>query len=79
MKTFNNYEDLLNNIGVTFSSHNKYANEELNNFLECIGSTEEGEQIEGYFNLEIEGNSYDIAVTHIIKDDEEIEYKYHIL
>jgi len=33
MKSFENYEDLLNHIGVTFSSHIRYANEELNIFL----------------------------------------------
>lgn len=79
MKTFETFEQLLNNINVTFSSHVKYANNELNNFLECEGSTLEGESVKGYFTLEMEDNKYNIAVTHSINEDDEIIYKYHIL
>lgn len=73
MKKFESFNQLLDSIGVTFSSHRKYANEELSNFLSCTGS-DEGNTPRSYFTIEIDEEKFDIGVTH--EEIEEDEYKY---
>lgn len=77
MKAFENYEDLLSHIGVTFSSHIRYANEELSIFLGGVGSDNSTEP-KSSFELDIEGNIYQIGVTYK-EVNEEIIFTYWLI
>lgn len=77
MEKFDSYEKLMEYIGVEFSGDKKYCLNELNNFLETVGSDPDPEPICS-FNLEIDGNNYSIGVTYK-EEDENIVYTYWIL
>ena len=72
MKKFKNYEDLLKAIGVWFSSDLTYAKNELNNYLETIGS-DYGEPT-CLFSLEFNKIKYNIGVTHTEDKEDEDTY-----
>ena len=77
MKKFDSYEKLMEHIGAEFKSDKKYCLNELNNFLETVGSDPDPKPICS-FNLEIDGNNYSIGVTYK-EEDENIVYTYWIL
>ena len=72
MKKFKNYEDLLKSIGVCLSSDFTYAKNELNNYLETIGS-DYGEPT-CLFSLEFNDIKYNIGVTHTEDKEDEDTY-----
>lgn len=83
MKKYNSYRDLLENIGISFSSHIQYANEKLNNHLSCEGScTVENQNEEPHtgFDIEIDGITFTIGVTSVeIIPEEKYEYFYWLM
>ena len=77
MKKFESFNELLDSIGVTFSSHRRYADEKLGDFLACVGS-DEGKEPRSYFTIEIDEKKIDIGVTHEEVGEEEYKYTYWI-
>lgn len=79
MKKFENFEELLKEINIEFPSEVKYFNDELTNFLECIGSDiveiEEEEPITS-FKVEIENKIIEIGVTSIESEEDNIFKNY---
>lgn len=77
MKSFEIYEDLLKEIGAVSKSDFTYAKNQLASFLEDIGSDEE----EPYFSFDLEFNgiTYIIGVTHIEKEEDSYEYTYWLV
>lgn len=78
MKKFNSYEELLKEIGVIYSQEKKYFNDELNGFLEGVGSDivdNENAEPKATFKVEFEYQVYEIGVTSI-EISEEGDYKY---
>lgn len=80
MKRFSEYEKLLNNINITFSSEIKYANEELKGFLETSGSDiveNIDDEPKCTFELNLNDKTYKIGVTSYCIDKEYGNYKYY--
>jgi len=78
MKKFNSYEELLKEIGVSYSQEKKYFNDELNGFLEGVGSDivdNENAKPKATFKVKFEYQLYEIGVTSI-EISEEGDYKY---
>lgn len=78
-KRTESYKELMDYLGVEFSSHRKHFENELSNFLECNGSdvVENKDDIPmTSFKVEMEHDiTYEIGVTSI--EDEEDVYKYY--
>lgn len=80
MKRFEDYQELLNYIGVDFPSHVVYANAELTDFLGCEGSEiVEFKDIEPrcFFGLEIDNTFYSVGVTSVKEEGEEQYKEYY--
>lgn len=68
-KVFTNYDDLKKYIGAD-GIYSTYAEEELANYLGCVGSNI------GSFPLEIDSKKYEITVSSKENEDGNFMYKY---
>lgn len=68
-RVFTNYEKLKQYIGAD-GIYSRYADDELRNHLECIGSNT------GWFELEIENNVYTVEVNSYEVGIEEYKYSF---
>ena len=78
MKSYKEYEELLKDNNITFSSHLRYAEEELQNFLSCEGSDVDSIEPISHFTLDIDNNKYKIGVTSEF-DGENYKYTYWLM
>lgn len=70
LKVFKDYNDLKESIGAT-GQLGTYADTELSDFLDCVGSNENCN-----FELTIEGKEYSISVTSNEIDEDTFDYEY---
>lgn len=82
MKKFENFEELLKEIGIEFSSEVKYFNNELNSFLESVGSDiveSKEEEPTTSFEVEIEDKTIEIGVTSIAEEEDNFKQYYWLI
>lgn len=80
MKKFENFEELLKELGIEFSSEVKYCKGELSSFLENVGSDvveNEDEEPISSFEIEFENKKLEIGVTSIEINEEYGDCKYY--
>lgn len=78
MKKFENFEELLKEIGAECTSDFVYGKKELNNFLACTGS-DEGKEPYFSFLVEFNGLKYKLGVTHEEIAEDEYKYTYWLM
>lgn len=78
MKSYREYEDLLKDNDIVFSSYKGYAEEELQNFLFLKGSDVDAIEPIKHFTLIIASEVYKIGVTSEF-DGENYKYTYWLM